>query len=376
METIVWKLSAEDGVQQLLQHRYIEQAAAALRRGELVAFPTETVYGLGADATNDDAVAAIFAAKGRPSDNPLIAHIGSHAQLETVVSSVPPVAERLIERFWPGPLTLVLPSAGTVSRKVTAGLATVAVRMPSHPIARALLQQTGCPVAAPSANRSGRPSPIARALLQQTGCPVAAPSANRSGRPSPTDVQHVLDDLAGRIYVALDGGETGYGLESTVLDVTESTPVVLRPGGITLEELRDALGDVQVDPFLQQQSGTPRSPGLKYRHYAPRGEMTLVKGKEREMVTRIRALTEQYQREGWKVGVLTTAEHRNAYEADVVIACGQRSELSTVAHGLYRALREFDEVGVERVLAETFPEVGDGATIMNRLRKAAGGRII
>lgn len=350
METIVWKLSAEDGVQQLLQHRYIEQAAAALRRGELVAFPTETVYGLGADATNDDAVAAIFAAKGRPSDNPLIAHIGSHAQLETVVSSVPPVAERLIERFWPGPLTLVLPSAGTVSRKVTAGLATVAVRMPSHP--------------------------IARALLQQTGCPVAAPSANRSGRPSPTDVQHVLDDLAGRIYVALDGGETGYGLESTVLDVTESTPVVLRPGGITLEELRDALGDVQVDPFLQQQSGTPRSPGLKYRHYAPRGEMTLVKGKEREMVTRIRALTEQYQREGWKVGVLTTAEHRNAYEADVVIACGQRSELSTVAHGLYRALREFDEVGVERVLAETFPEVGDGATIMNRLRKAAGGRII
>lgn len=351
MKTYVWSVPPTQQVQHLRCHPVIREAAAAIRDGRLVAFPTETVYGLGANAINDQAVAAIFTAKGRPGDNPLIVHIGERSQLTDIVTHVPPLAEQLMRHFWPGPLTLVLPSAGEVSKQVTAGLATVAVRMPDHP--------------------------VAMALLQEVRLPVAAPSANLSGRPSPTEAHHVLDDLDGRIFAVVDGGEAGYGLESTVLDVTGDVPALLRPGGITLEQLEQVLNGVKVAPtFAMSERGqAPRSPGMKYRHYAPRAEMVLVQGGEGEMVARIQELAALYRAEGLKVGVLTTVEHRGDYDADVVIACGRRDSLPTVAHELYRALRRFDQEGVERVLCETFPETNWGMTIMNRLKKAAG-RII
>lgn len=352
MNTHVWTVSPNQSAVQLKDHPAIREAAARLRAGELVAFPTETVYGLGADATNDAAVQAIFTAKGRPGDNPLIVHIGTRSQLVDIVTRIPPAAEKLIDRFWPGPLTLVFPSAGKVSTEVTAGLPTVAVRMPDHP--------------------------VGMALLQTARCPIAAPSANRSGRPSPTEVKHVLDDLSGRISGAIDGGETGFGLESTVLDVTGDVPELLRPGGVTLEQLEQVLGTVKGPASLANGTSeqAPRSPGMKYRHYAPQGEMILVRGSGDEIVQRIQSLTDHYRAQGLKVGVLTTEEHQDDYDADVVIACGRRDNLPSIAHGLYRALRQFDEAGIEYILSETFPESGWGAPIMNRLRKAADGRIV
>lgn len=352
METYLWTVPQLEKIGALRRHPYIREAAAALRAGRLVAFPTETVYGLGADATNTEAVANIFTAKGRPGDNPLIVHIGDQSQLAGLVTDIPPLAEQLMQHFWPGPLTLVLPSEGTVSNRVTAGLPTVGVRMPDHP--------------------------VALALLQEVQRPIAAPSANRSGRPSPTEARHVLDDLDGNIFAVVDGGRTGFGLESTVVDVTGDVPLLLRPGGITLEQLQQGLGGMNVKTaFLHADDGqAPSSPGMKYRHYAPRAKMLLVRGSEGEMVHRIQELTRQYSAEGQKVGVLTTEEHHADYAADVVIACGRRDTLSTVARELYRTLRQFDFEGVDQILCETFPEAGWGMTIMNRLQKAASGRIV
>lgn len=352
MDTFVWAVPPSQSSQQLRRHPSVRQAAAAIRAGELVAFPTETVYGLGADATNEAAVARIFTAKGRPSDNPLIAHIARQEQLTDIVTHIPPLATRLIQHFWPGPLTLVLPSAGAVAKQVSAGLDTVAVRMPDHA--------------------------LARALLQEVGRPVAAPSANRSGRPSPTEARHVMDDLHGRIFAVLDGGDTGYGLESTVVDVTGHIPVLLRPGGLTLQRLQQVVGDVQLASDISEAdtAQAPPSPGMKYRHYAPEAKMLLVQGDEAAMVQRIRELTAHYRSQGLKVGVLTTEEHKDDYEADVVIASGNRDDLASVAKDLYRALRQFDREGVERILCETFPESDWGMTIMNRLHKAASGRVI
>lgn len=353
MKTKIWSIPHRAQAQQLRTHPSVREAAAALRAGQLIAFPTETVYGLGADALNNAAVANVFKAKGRPGDNPLIVHIGHSSQLKGIVAEIPPSAKRLIHHFWPGPLTLVLPSAGVVSARVTAGLTTVAVRMPNHP--------------------------AALALLQEVRRPVAAPSANRSGRPSPTEARHVLDDLDGRIDGLVDGGQSGYGLESTVLDVSGEVPVLLRPGGIIQEQLERVLGEIKLNDDLSWEEDSrqvPRSPGTKYRHYAPLAKMTLVRGSVPEMVQHIQELTTRYQAQGLKVGVLTTKEHKGNYDAEVVIACGKRTALSSVARDLYRALRQFDANGVDRILAETFPESGWGATIMNRLRKAANGEII
>lgn len=350
MNTHVWTVPSAQAAVSLKTHPAIRQAAAALREGRLIAFPTETVYGLGADATNDRAVANIFAAKKRPADNPLIVHVAGRSQLSDIVARIPRAAETLLDHFWPGPLTIVFPAAEHVSAAVTAGLNTVAVRMPDHP--------------------------VAAALLQAAGRPVAAPSANRSGRPSPTEAKHVLDDLDGRIYGVIDGGKTGFGVESTVLDVTGETPAVLRPGGVTIEALRAVIGDVTGQQESGREGESPRSPGVKYRHYAPRGKMTLVTGEGEALVRRIQSLTDAWRSAGLTVGILTTVEGRARYDADLVIACGRRAEPVTVAQDLYRALRRFDDAGVERVLSETFPETGWGAVIMNRLRHAAGGRII
>ncbi len=336
-------------IDELKKREELIRAARCLREGGLVAFPTETVYGLGAIATSEQAVAQIFAAKGRPSDNPLIIHIGDRDQLGDWVSQFPDVAGKLVHSFWPGPLTLVLPHQGNLAPNVTAGLHTVAVRMPSHP--------------------------VALALLQLAGEPVAAPSANRSGRPSPTQAAHVWHDLEGRLDILLDGGETGVGVESTVVDVTGEIPVLLRPGGITVEALSQAVGRVEVDPGLKQES-IPRSPGMKYRHYAPQGEMWLVEGKEENVLARIRELGTAAMRKGRKVGILTTEEHVDEFQADVVVPCGRRSDPDSVARGLYQALRNFDASGVDFILAETFPEKGIFYSVMNRLRKAADGKVI
>ncbi|BCJ87664.1 L-threonylcarbamoyladenylate synthase [Effusibacillus dendaii] len=345
----------------------LERAAKLLRQGELVAFPTETVYGLGANALDAEAVKRIFAAKGRPSDNPLIVHIASRQQLAELVTHVPEAAERLIDLFWPGPLTLLLPKRSEVPDRVTAGLPTVAIRMPSHP--------------------------AALHLLEKSGVPVAAPSANRSGRPSPTEAAHVLEDLQGEVAAVVDGGTTGIGVESTVLDVTVNPPMILRPGGVTREMLQQAIGQVQEDPSLRSRSAdldpsqageasdtanepVPRAPGMKYRHYAPKAEMWIVEGEEDEQRKRIQALVDQSRANGIQTGVLTTEEQKHLYHADLVIACGRRSEPETVAGELYRALRQFDQTPVQRIYAESFPETGLGAAIMNRMRKAAGYRVV
>jgi L-threonylcarbamoyladenylate synthase len=339
----------------------LERAAHMLRDGLTVAFPTETVYGLGANALDAEAVSQIFAAKGRPSDNPLIVHIAREQDLLPLVTHIPDQARLCMERFWPGPLTLILPCTDRVPTTVTAGLSTVGIRMPDHDTA---LQ-----------------------LIAMAGVPLAAPSANRSGRPSPTTADHVLEDLSGRIAGVVDGGPAGVGVESTVLDVTGDKPMILRPGGITREMLEEVLGPVGIDPALGNESIAPKSPGVKYTHYAPQGTMYLVEGASAS--TKITELVRKAREQGKKVGILTTEEETEAYHAAfsqeflpsgeravVTLSLGSRNDLSIVATHLYDAIRSFDHHGVEVIYAETFSEEGVGLAIMNRLRKAAGHRVI
>lgn len=336
----------------------IQEASALLQAGRTVAFPTETVYGLGADARSDDAVARIYSAKGRPSDNPLIVHIGRREQLAELAESVSPVAERLIARFWPGPLTIVFPAKpGVLSPKVTAGLDTVAVRMPDHP--------------------------VALALIAASGCPIAAPSANRSGRPSPTRASHVLEDLAGRIAGVVDGGASGVGLESTVVEVRGDAVTVLRPGGISVEQLREVAPDVALDPALAPAASDdagfqPRSPGMKYAHYAPRGRMLVVSGDAAPVRARMLHELAVAREQGQRTGVLTFDEHAPDYgdAAELVSTYGRASDYAEAAKRLYDALRAFDEAGIEFIVAEALREEGIGHAVMNRLVKAASGHIV
>ncbi|MBU5244688.1 threonylcarbamoyl-AMP synthase [Bacillus halotolerans] len=325
----------------------IAQAAALLRENEVVAFPTETVYGLGANAKSTDAVKKIYEAKGRPSDNPLIVHIADISQLDGLTGPAPDKAKILMKRFWPGALTLILPcKPGALSPRVTAGLDTVAVRMPDHP--------------------------LALALIRAAGLPIAAPSANLSGKPSPTKAEHVAHDLDGRIAGMMDGGSTGIGVESTVLSCAGETPVLLRPGGITKEQIEAEIGPILVDKGIADQNEQPISPGMKYTHYAPSAPLVIFEGSPE----RIQTLIQEYQQAGKRVGVLTTEENADFYSADYVKSCGRRDQLETVAAALYDALRSFDEEKVDFIIAESFPDTGVGLAIMNRLMKAAGGRVI
>ena len=345
MNTKVWKV--DKYVDNLVNNPQVVDAAHFLRENEVVALPTETVYGLGGNAESDEAVAKIFAAKGRPSDNPLIIHIADREQLNRFVEEIPAKAEILIDAFWPGPLTVIFKKKeGVLSEKATAGLATVAVRMPDHP--------------------------VALALLKVCGLPIAAPSANSSGKPSPTNAVHVMDDLNGKIAGVLDGGATGVGVESTVIDCTESVPVILRPGGVTKEQLEAVIGEVRVDPALTDEAAKPKAPGMKYRHYAPNAPLYMVSG-TREFLQR---LVEGKRQEGLRVGVLTTMENVEFYHADVVFACGRRAELETVATALYDTLRRFNETDVDIIYSEVFSSTGVGHAIMNRLQKAAGNKLI
>lgn len=339
-------LYVDKNMPNLPETKEIKEAALWIREGEVVAFPTETVYGLGGNALLYEAIEKIYQAKGRPSDNPLIVHIASREQLHDFVSEIPPLAEKLMDAFWPGPLTLVLPTNGSLPENVTAGLQTVAVRMPEHP--------------------------VALALIEASGVPVAAPSANLSGKPSPTTADHVAKDLTGRIKAIVDGGKTGVGVESTVVDCTGTIPMILRPGGVTKEELEAVVSNVLTDPALSGENLAPRSPGVKYTHYAPKAPLILVEAS----VAQIQQLIEEKKREGKRVGVLTTEEQLKNYEADLVVACGSREKLATVASELYSALRRFDEEELDILFAETFKKEGLGIAIMNRLEKASGGQLI
>lgn len=345
VETKVWKVDPEAA--DLIDDPQIKEAAACLERGEIVAFPTETVYGLGGNAKVRDAAHKIYAAKGRPSDNPLIVHVATEEQIREICTEINPMARKLIDAFWPGPMTLVLPSRGAVSDTVTAGLSTVAIRMPSHP--------------------------VARALILASGLPIAAPSANSSGHPSPTTAEHVLHDLNGKIAGIIDGGETGVGVESTVVDCTTTPMTILRPGGISREQLSEVIGPVTFDPGLTRPDQTPKAPGMKYKHYAPEATMYLVpKGKDR-----IRELVANQKNEHRRVGVLTTLENKDGFpDADVVLTCGRRSDPATVAHDLFAVLRRFDAEDVDVIYSETFSEAGIGKAVMNRLSKAAAGRVL
>lgn len=345
METRMW--AVDKNVDNLKTYSQIIEAAQKLQENEVVAFPTETVYGLGGNAQSDAAVVKIFEAKGRPADNPLIIHISDRKQIHSFVKSVPEKAKRLMDAFWPGALTLILENEkGVLSEKATAGLKTVAVRMPDHP--------------------------VALALIEASGLPLAAPSANLSGRPSPTTAAHVLEDLTGRIAGIVDGGPTGVGVESTVVDCTGKIPVILRPGGVTREQLEEVVGEVGTDPALVDADQAPRAPGMKYRHYAPDAPFYLVNGTREQ----VQQLVQEKQEEGLKVGVMTTQENKEFYEADKVIACGERSRLETVAAALYDTLRSFNQEDLDIIFGEVFPEHGVGQAIMNRLSKASGLPII
>ncbi|WP_077623456.1 L-threonylcarbamoyladenylate synthase [Sediminibacillus massiliensis] len=340
VETKVWKIEAVEDSREA-----INEAAALLKQQQTVAFPTETVYGLGADATKEEAVDKIFQAKGRPSDNPLIVHVGNAGQIEKYVAEIPEIADKLLKAFTPGPLTLILKSNGTIANNVTAGLSTLGIRIPDHP--------------------------VARMLLETCKLPVAAPSANKSGRPSPTSASHVYEDLNGRIAGLIDGGITGVGVESTVVDCTSEMPMILRPGGITKEQLEEVLGPVMVDPALAKEGEKPKSPGMKYTHYAPEAPLWLVEGDSAHLQAQI----ENCKSAGYKTGVIVSRETATEIEAENVKICGSHANLKEVAVHLYDTLRAFKKSDVDIILCETFSETGVGEAIMNRLNKAAVKKI-
>ncbi|SHK19816.1 translation factor SUA5 [Geosporobacter subterraneus DSM 17957] len=331
----------------------LQEAANILKRGGTVAFPTETVYGLGANALDQEAVVKIFRAKGRPSDNPLIVHIADFDDINPLVREIPAVAKKLADRFWPGPLTMIFPKSEHVPEGITAGLDTVAIRMPSHG--------------------------IARALIKLSGVPVAAPSANLSGKPSPTKAAHVIEDLMGKVEMIISGGECVVGLESTVLDISGEVPAILRPGGITLEDLKQVLEAVIVDPALEEKMGTgivPKSPGMKYTHYAPKAEMMIIDGAAEIVVTKIENLAKEKEKDGLKVGIMATEETKDSYGAACVLSMGSRKAPETIGAKLFDTLRHFDALGVDLILAEGISRQGVGHAVMNRMLKAAGYRIL
>ncbi len=329
-----------------------KKAGKIIKKGGLVAFPTETVYGLGGDALNPDSSRKIYEAKGRPSDNPLIVHIADTQKLAEIAEKVPETAWRLAEAFWPGPLTMILPKKKIVPFETTGGLPTVAIREPGH---RAALS-----------------------FIRAAGGFIAAPSANLSGSPSPTTALHVMRDLEGRIDMVLDDGTCAVGLESTIVDLSEDRPMILRPGGITKEALKDVIPDIVLDPGLmsENEEQRPKAPGMKYRHYAPKAELFIIRGSEEKVIEKINSLTERDLKEGKKPAVLCVEETKEAYHAPCVLSVGSRLEGEEVARRLYGVLREFDRQGVDRIYSEGFSEEGIYLAVSNRLLKAAGHKEI
>lgn len=322
-----------------------------IRMGGLVAFPTETVYGLGTNGLDSEAVPKIYEAKGRPSDNPLILHISDITELEPLVKDIPELALKLADEFWPGPLTMIFRKSDIVPPVTTGNLDTVAIRMPS--------------------NR------IARELIKSAGVPIAAPSANTSGRPSPTKAEHVLEDLSGKIDMLIDGGEVDIGLESTIIDVTGDLPVILRPGFITKEMVKEFVGRVDVDNAVTtlhpDKNLRPKAPGMKYKHYAPKGEMIIYKGNIDNVIL---AINNKIKEKSGKIAVLATDETKKRYCSDFVLSVGSRNAPNEIAHNLFNILRKFDEMGAELILSEGFSDTNLGFAIMNRLHKSAGYNIV
>lgn len=349
MKTVIEKIT-----EQLTEEdkKKIEAAGDILKQGGLVAFPTETVYGLGADALNPEASKKIYAAKGRPSDNPLIVHISNMKALEKITSEISEKAKKMAKEFWPGPLTMIFPKSEQVPLETTGGLETVAVRMPNHP--------------------------IALALIDAGGGYIAAPSANTSGKPSPTKAEHVALDMDGKIPMILDGGAVGIGIESTIVDFSTEIPMILRPGYITPEMIQKVIGEVKMDPGLSMDDPTahPKAPGMKYKHYAPKADLILVNGAQEKVIQKINELVSMAQESGKKTGVIGTDETCGRYQAGIVKSIGTRSEEDTIARHLYGILREFDDLDVDVIYSESFSTPRIGQAIMNRMLKAAGHQVI
>ncbi len=331
----------------------IEEAASVIKEGGVVAFPTETVYGLGADALNPLAVKKIFEAKGRPQDNPLIIHV-ANKNIESLVKEIPSIANKIMDRFWPGPLTLIFKKKNIIPDVTSANLDTIGVRMPSNE--------------------------IALKLIESSGTPIAAPSANISGRPSPTDVERCIEDLEGKIEYILGGNRSDVGVESTILDLSVDPPCVLRPGGITLEMLKEIDERIYIDPAIMKKSSEnikPKAPGMKYRHYAPKAKIKIINGNTEKTIEKIKDLLQNYIDNKLRVGVMTCDEHINYYSNQVeIISLGSRKKLDEIAKNLFEALRSFDDKGVDIILAEGYEEKDLGIAIMNRLKKAAAYDIL
>lgn len=350
MDTIVRKMS-EDNIDIDL----IEEASRVLRNGGLVAIPTETVYGLAGDALSAQASGKIYNAKGRPSDNPLIVHISKIDDLYVVAENVPKKAIELANKFWPGPLTMILNKSDKVPVETTGGLNTVAIRMPNNK--------------------------IALELIGQSGVYLAAPSANTSGRPSPTTAEHVIEDLSGKIDMIIDGGKVGIGIESTIIDLTEDIPTILRPGYITKSMLEEVIGEVTIDKAILSENKdkklVPKAPGMKYKHYAPKADMLIVMGDSGKVVDKINSLASDMIEEGKNIGIIATEETKEQYNklCDVK-TIGTRSSEESIANGLYRVLRDFDKCNVDYIYSECFMDDELGQAIMNRLLKAAGHNVM
>lgn len=345
MNTIIQKVNPE-----FFQDEELDKACQILQSGGLVAFPTETVYGLGGDAILPEAAQKIYKAKGRPSDNPLIVHIADMESLFDIADGITDKALALADAFWPGPLTMIFPKKEKVPKSTTGGLSTVAVRMPGHP--------------------------VAAALIRRSGVYIAAPSANTSGRPSPTKAEHVIEDLQGSIDMILDGGQVGIGIESTIVDMSEEVPVILRPGYVTKEMIEEIIGPVNIDPAIvsikPDRDIVAKAPGMKYRHYAPKGQLTIVEGNIEQVIEKINMLVRKRQAEHAKVAVIATAESKSHYICNDVYSIGSRKSEGSIAAGLYDILRQMDHIGAQYIYAESFLEDKLGHAIMNRLLKAAG----
>ena len=343
MKTLIEKMNKNNVDMQVIQ-----RAGEIIKQGGLVAFPTETVYGLGANALDEEAAKKTYAAKGRPSDNPLIVHIAEYRALEKIAVDIPERTAAIAEHFWPGPLTMIFKKSEAVPYGTTGGLDTVAVRMPSDT--------------------------IARELILASGGYVSAPSANTSGRPSPTLAEHVAEDLSGRIEMILDSGSVEIGLESTILDMTVEPPMILRPGAITADMLEEVIGMVSIDETIlgAESEKAPKAPGMKYRHYAPKAKLTIVEGNIREEVLAIRQMVYAAMNDKKKVGIIATKETIAYYSNGIIRNIGSREDEKSIAKNLYAVLREFDSEGVDEIYSESFAMKGIGNAIMNRLEKAAG----
>lgn len=346
IETIVSQADRENPEKDI-----IEAGAKLIKNGGVVAFPTETVYGLGANAFCEEAIDKIFIAKGRPQDNPLILHVSSIDEVYPLVEKVDENMKMLMEKFWPGPLTIIFKKSSKVSKKLTGGLSTVAIRMPRNK--------------------------IALELINSSGVPIAAPSANTSGRPSPTEASHVVEDMYGKIDMIIDGGSTGVGVESTVLDMSEEVPTILRPGGVTMEDLLQIFSEVKYDQSIisDDENIVPKSPGQKYKHYAPKAKMIVFTGDVKTISKNIKSQVKSLTLEGKKVGIMATEETKDEYNEGIVLVVGSRSDKDTIARNLFKVLRQFDELNVDMILAEGVDTEGIGRAIMNRMKKACGGDI-